>query len=59
MAMDNEKLWVVRRYRGTSTSTFVFRTRDAARKFVHDKTNDQRNRSTYTAPQRATWGPEA
>lgn len=64
MSADNEKLWIVRRYANSSTraasvKTFVFRTRYAAREFVDKMRSSPRNRATYTAPQAATWGPEA
>lgn len=52
MSADNEVLWVVECCH--PLKHWVFRTREAARKFVKDKAM----RSGEYAIYRATWGPE-
>jgi hypothetical protein len=58
MAADNEILWIVRRL-GVKPAHYVFRTRQAAHNFRKVRMSKPRNRTLYTVPIRATWGPES
>lgn len=60
MSTDNEVLWWVHRASvlNDRTKEWIFRTREAARKFMHDKRMKDKRDDYYYSIGRATWGPE-
>ncbi len=59
MSSDNEVLWVVSKRHwmgGNPTALYLFRSREAARKFVKDK--KRKPTVSRYAVMRAKWGPE-
>lgn len=60
MSTDNEVLWWVHRdsILTGGSKEWIFRTREAARKFMQDKENKDRLHIYYYSIGRATWGPE-
>ena len=56
MSADNEKLWVVIKYGARARTTWVFRTRAAARQWMAIR--QKRSPSNVYTCERATWGPE-
>ena len=56
MATGENVLWCVMQLGGKRNKVWVFRTRDAARRFEADK--NKRSKTALFIVYRATWGPE-
>jgi len=60
MTSGENVLWIVRKTffrNGATAGTYIFRTRFAASTFTKTK-NKKAVKYFYSAPDRATWGPE-